>query len=345
MRILVVGAGATGGYFGARLAHAGQDVTFLVRPQRADILGRRGLRLTGLGEELTLNPQLVTAADLTEAHAPGPHAPAPYLPAAQAAHAPHAPATHAPAPHAPAPYDLILLTVKATALARAVEDFAPAVGPRTVIVPVLNGLAHLDVLTQRFGSERVWGGVAKVVTALNDDGDIVRLAPTATLTLGETGGAASPRAHETCALLDGVPGIDAEMSPDILGAMWAKWAFIVTVSAVNLLGRGTVGEVVAAPGGAGLGPAVLAEAAAVAAAAGHALPADAISFATEVATGAGSPLTTSLYRDVLAGLPSEAEHLFGELAARARTLGVDTPLIDLVTLHLRVQENKLSAMD
>ncbi|MEU8888484.1 2-dehydropantoate 2-reductase [Streptomyces sp. NPDC048442] len=316
MRILVVGAGATGGYFGARLALAGQDVTFLVRPQRADALRRRGLRLTGLGEDLRLAPQLVTAAELASAGS----------------------SDGAPAP---APYDLILLTVKATALAPAVDDFAPAVGPGTVIVPVLNGLAHLDTLAGRFGTERVWGGVAKVVTALNDDGDIVRLAPFADLTLGETGGGTSPRADEMGALLNGVPGIDADVSPDILGAMWAKWAFIVTVSAVNLLGRGTVGEVAAAPGGAGLGPAVLAEAAAVATAAGHPLPDDLLAFATETATGADSPLTTSLYRDVRAGLPSEAEHLFGDLTDRARTLGVATPLLDVAALQLRVQERKL----
>ncbi|MFI0980650.1 2-dehydropantoate 2-reductase [Streptomyces sp. NPDC021093] len=313
MRILVVGAGATGGYFGARLALAGQDVTFLVRPQRADTLRRRGLRLTGLGEELELTPHLVTAAELASAAAP-----------------------------APAPYDLILLTVKATALAPAVHDFAPAVGPDTVIVPVLNGLAHLDTLAGHFGKDRVWGGVAKVVTALDDEGDIVRLAPPAALTLGETGGGTSPRAAAIGALLDGVPGIDADVTPDILGAMWAKWAFIVTVSAVNLLGRGTVGEVVAAPGGAVLGPAVLAEAAAVAKAAGHPLPDDLRAFATETATGAGSPLTTSLYRDVVAGLPSEAEHLFGDLTDRARTLGVGTPLLDVAALQLRVQERKLT---
>jgi 2-dehydropantoate 2-reductase len=310
MRILVVGAGATGGYFGARLALAGRDVTFLVRPRRAKALRRRGLRVTGLGTDEALDPRLVTAAEL--ASAPG------------------------------APYGLVLLTVKATALGPALDDLAPAVGPDTAIVPVLNGLAHLDVLTARFGAGRVLGGVAKVITTLDDEGDVVRLGLPATLTFGEPDGGTSLRTDRIGAVLDGVPGMRAEASPDIVGAMWAKWAFLVTVGAVNLLGRGAVGEVVAVPGGAGLGPAVLAEAAAVAEAAGHSLTADRRAAVLTIATQDGSPLTTSLYRDVVAEVPSEAEHLFGDLAARARTLGVDTPLLDLVTLQLRVAEQRVT---
>ncbi|MCX5207180.1 ketopantoate reductase family protein [Streptomyces sp. NBC_00237] len=312
MRILIIGAGATGGYFGARLVQAGHDVTFLVRPHRADTLRRRGLRLTGLGEpDEHVTPQFTTAAEL------------------------------AAAPD-PAPYDLILLTVKATALTPAIEDFAPAVGQDTVILPVLNGLAHLDPLAARFGAHRVWGGVAKIITTLNDDGDIVRLAPFATLDFGPFDGSDPARAERTAALLDAVPGIEAKASTDTLGDMWAKWSFIVTVSTVNILGRGSVGEVVAAPGGDALGPAALAEAAAVAAASGHELPQDVRDLVSGMATETGSPLTTSLFRDMTAGLPSEAEHLFGDLVARARALGVATPLLDLATLQLRVQEARLT---
>ncbi|MEV6249358.1 2-dehydropantoate 2-reductase N-terminal domain-containing protein [Streptomyces sp. NPDC051742] len=135
MRILLVGAGATGGFFGVRLARAGQDVTFLVRPRRTAALRERGLRVTGLGEEEAIAPRLVTAAELS------------------------------------APYDLVLLSVKAGALRQAVDDIAPAIGPRTAIVPLLNGMAHLEQLNARFDAEAVQGGVAKVVTTLNADGD------------------------------------------------------------------------------------------------------------------------------------------------------------------------------
>ena len=128
MTILVVGAGATGGYLGARLAQAGRDVTFLVRPHRADQLRDRGLRITGPGAkadhaDLTVQPNLVMAGDLTR------------------------------------PADIVILSVKATALEHAIADFAPAVGPQTAIVPFLNGMAHMDVLNGRFGEQTVLGGV------------------------------------------------------------------------------------------------------------------------------------------------------------------------------------------
>jgi 2-dehydropantoate 2-reductase len=155
MTILVVGAGATGGYFGARLAQAGRDVTFLVRPHRAGQLRERGLRIVGpgagAGAGLVLRPNLVLAGELTE------------------------------------PADVVILSVKATALEAAITDFAPAVGPQTAVVPFLNGLLHLPVLNKRFGEPAVFGGVVEVATQLNDEGDVVQLAPLATLSGGRVG--------------------------------------------------------------------------------------------------------------------------------------------------------------
>ncbi|WP_457029619.1 ketopantoate reductase family protein [Kitasatospora sp. P5_F3] len=302
MRILIVGAGATGGYFGARLAQAGQDVTFLVRPSRAAVLRERGLRIVGPEEEEVITPQLVTAASLGS------------------------------------PYDVVLLTVKATALAQSIEDVAPAVGPGTVLVPVLNGMAHLEQLNARFGSTAVLGGVAKVVTTLNEDGDIVRLAPLAVLTVGAQSGP-SERAEEIAVVLRDA-GIDGSASADIIGAMWHKWVFISTVGAVTCLLRGTVGEISAVPGGTAFATAVLAEAAAVAAAAGHPVPAAELVLVEDMVTQSGSPLVSSMYRDVVAGRPAEVEQLLGDLVARARELGVATPLLDLATLHLRVHQQR-----
>ncbi|NGO79108.1 ketopantoate reductase family protein [Streptomyces sp. YC504] len=306
MKILVVGAGATGGYFGALLARAGRDVTFLVRPGRAAVLRTRGLRITGKGTEdwEPLTPQLALADELSE------------------------------------PYDLILLAVKATALDAAVEAIRPAVGPSTTIMPFLNGLAHVDRLTAEFGADAVLGGVVKVVTTLTPEGDIVRLAPLSQLTFGEQAGGLSKRVEEIREVLD-VPGIDAVASADALGAMWSKWAFIVTMGALTCLGRGTVGEVNAVAGGSSLGPALLAEASAVAAAAGYPVPSGELDFTRTVVTTQGSSLVPSLYRDVVDGRPTEAEHLFGDLTARARTAGVATPLLDLATLQLRVHEHRV----
>ncbi|WP_327130835.1 ketopantoate reductase family protein [Streptomyces sp. NBC_01343] len=304
MKILTVGAGAVGGWFGARLARAGQDVTFLVRPERAAALRERGLRVTGLGEDLALTPELVTADALSR------------------------------------PYDLVLLSVKSTALDRAAKDLAPAVGPGTAIVPLLNGMAHIDHLTDRFGGARVLGGVAKVVTTLNEHGDIVRMAPPSVVITGELDGRPSARVDAVRAALTAA-GIDSPGTADVVGSMWHKWVFISTLAAVTCLGRGSVGEVGAVPGGAGLGPSVLAETAAVAAAAGHPVPDAELAVTARTVTAPGSPLTPSMYRDLVSGRPTEVEHVFGDLIARARALGVPTPLLDLATLQLRVHQRRV----
>ncbi|MCY0926590.1 2-dehydropantoate 2-reductase [Streptomyces sp. H27-H1] len=306
MRILTVGAGAAGGYFGARLARAGRDVTFLVRPRRAEALRARGLRVSGPGEEIALAPHLVTADALAGT------------------------------------YDLVLLSVKSTSLEAAVRDLAPAVGPGTAILPLLNGMAHLDHLADRFGDAAVLGGVAKVVTTLNEHGDIVRLAPPAVVLTGERDGRPSARVDAVREVLAGA-GIDTPHVPDIIGAMWHKWVFITTLAAVTSLARGAVGEVNAVPGGTEFGLAVLAEAAAVSAASGHPVPESELAFTARTLAAPDSPLTPSMYRDLLAGHPTEVEHVLGDLSARARSLAVPTPLLDLAALQLRVNQRRVSA--
>lgn len=307
MKILVVGAGATGGYFGARLAQAGKDVTFLVRPRRAAALRERGLRITGLGETETLTPRLVTAAELT------------------------------------GPYDLVLLSVKATALDAALDDIAPAVGPGSAVVPLLNGMAHLGRLNDRFGPDKALGGVARIITTLNDEGDIVRLAPVASLSIGEQDGGASQRVKAVAAELADA-GIDTRLPADILAAMWSKWVFISTLAGLTCLMRGTVGDVAAVPGGRDFVTALLAECAAVASAAGHPVERRELDGVAAMLTQDGSSLTASLYRDATQGTPTEAEHVFGDLVDRAARHSVPTPLLDLVTLHLRVHEHRTAAV-
>ena len=308
MTILVVGAGATGGYFGARLAQAGRDVTFLVRPHRAGQLRERGLRIVGPGARpdagQVVRPDLVMAGELT------------------------------------GPADVVLLSVKATALDQAITDFAPAVGPQTMVVPFLNGLAHLAVLNKRFGESAVLGGVIVIATQLNSEGDIVQLSPPASLTIGTQDGIRTTRLQAVLEQLSGA-GFDASISDEIIARMWQKWVFVATIGALTCLMRGTVGEIVAVPGGRDLGPAMLAEATAVAAAAGYPIPADAIESTTRMITQPGSPVNSSLSRDVAEGRPAEVEQVLADLARRGADHGVKTPLFDLATMQLRVYNNSL----
>lgn len=305
MRILVVGAGATGGYFGGRLAQAGRDVTFLVREGRARTLRERGLRIVGLGEETVLEPKLVTADTVD------------------------------------GPYDLVLLTVKESGLLGAVADLAPAVGPDTLIIPVLNGMRQNDVLVERFGQDAVLGGIAYVMTTLNADGDIVRLADLHRLAYGRLDGSLDDRVRAVHAELSGA-GFDTALSERILSGMASKWTFISALGAVCVLGGGTVGEVAAAPGGTELAEAALAEGAAVAAAAGYPVSDRELAVYRGMITAKGSDDTSSLYRDLSVGLPVEAEQIFGDLVARAEALGVPVPLMAAVTVRLRVHNARVT---
>jgi 2-dehydropantoate 2-reductase len=303
-RILVVGAGAVGGLFGARLTDAGRDVTFLLRPHRAEQVRKDGLHIVEAGEHHVVHPK-VTTADAIEDQA-----------------------------------DVILLGLRATALATALDDVGPAVGEHTAIVPVLNGMAHLDVLDARFDRKRVLGGVALTVTSLDEDGNVVVLAPTAQLTVGERTDSHLGWATAVQTAMGGA-GIDVRVSADIVGDMWAKWSLIATVGALTCLMRAPVGEIVAIPGGTALAVGLLDETAAVAAAAGHPVPDAELANTRSAVTEPGSPLTSSMYRDVVAGRRTEVEHVLADLADRGHALGVATPLLDLATLQLRVRERML----
>ena len=305
MRILVIGAGATGGLFGARLATAGRDVTFLVRPRRAELLRERGLRVHGAGQDLLVRPKLLVTGEITET------------------------------------YDAILVSVKATGLERAIEDFAPAVGPDTLIMPFLNGMRHLDALDKRFGADRVLGGVVRVQTTVDPNGDILRVGELEDMAYGARAGTAPKRLAELHETLSGA-GFPAELSEHIDADMWSKWVFIASLGGATCLLHGTIGEIVAA-GGARFAADLVDECTAVAAAAGYPLSQQVHDGLRAYATKPGSPAATSMYRDLSNGYPTEAEHLLGDLLDRARQFDVPAPVLELATVSLRVYENRLAA--
>lgn len=305
MRFLVVGAGAVGGFLAARLADGGHEVTVLARPRRAAALRKHGLRVTSAAGERTYWPGVVTA------------------------------------PEAGPGYDAVLLAVKSDALGAALDDIAPAVTPATPVVPFLNGISHVERLTARFGSA-VLGGVLRIVTQAGEDGAIRVLAPAFEVEVGELDGAASERAARLAAAFRDA-GAQVSVPGDIVGAMWAKWVFIAAIGAVTSLVRAPAGDITAVPGGESFARSVLAEAAATAAAAGHPVPGGRLRDAADSLTAPGSPATSSLSRDLVAGRPTEVEAVLGDLAGRARAAGVAVPLIDLATLALRVHNRRLAA--
>ena len=186
MKILVVGAGAIGGYFGARLLQAGRDVTFLVRPRRAAQLAKTGLVVKSkLGDIALPAPPTVSAETLAS------------------------------------PYDFVLLSCKAFDLDGAMDSFAPAVGPGTAIVPLLNGMGHLDALSRRFGTDAVLGGQVGISVTLDPEGRILHLNDGLSLSVGELSGAHTERSAAIAAEF-AAAGIKAGPSETGLQDMWEK---------------------------------------------------------------------------------------------------------------------------
>lgn len=299
MRVLVLGAGATGAYFGARLIQSGNAVSFLVRPARAELLRRDGLRVVSSQGDFAAPVDVLT-----------------HLPAGR-------------------PFDLVLLTCKAHDLDTALAAIAPAVGPDSRVLPLLNGLRHLDVLDLAFGASRVLGGLCHISVTLQPDGSVLHMGQPHRLTFGAR--APDPRLEELApALL--AAAAEVRQSQRIIDAMWDKFAFLATLAAMTCLMRGSIGDIVATPDGAALLRRCHAEACAVAAAAGHAIVAPARDEAVAILTAAGSPLKASMLRDLQRGAATECEHIIGDLIVRGGAHGIDMPLLCTAAAHLRVYE-------
>src|ERR1700761_5809723 len=250
MSILVVGAGATGGYFGGPLAQAGRDVTFLVRERRAAALRERGLRIVGPGGTEVIEPRLATSVSANPDA--GSEAGTGFGAGASTG------SSTGSSTGAGGAVDVVLVTVKADGLGAVIPEIRAAVGPGTAVVPVLNGIRHLGLLNDAFGRSRVLGGVAVVSTQLDGDGDIRQLNDMASLTIGAQDGQRTPAVDRTSDLLSGA-GFPVSVSDDIVAAMWQKWGFIASAGALNCLLGGSVGEIVAVEGGDDLARAILEE--------------------------------------------------------------------------------------
>ena len=303
MRILVVGAGAIGGYFGGRLLDAGADVTFLVRPRRAAELADAGLVIKMPDRTITRKaPPAIQAKQLNE------------------------------------PFDLVLLSCKAYDLDDAMASFAPAVGPATTILPMLNGMVHLERLDEKFGRARVIGGYCVIAATLNASREIVQLQPAQSISFGERDGTMSDRIRAIAEVMD-KGGFGAAASQTIVHDMWEKWVFLACIAASTSLMRGTIGNILKAPGGRDFLLGLLEECTSVARAAGFAPRPAAHQRSLGVLTQEGSPTTASMFRDIQAGARVEADHVIGDLIRRGE--GEQLTLLRIAHIHLKAYEASL----
>lgn len=302
MRILIVGAGALGGYFGARLLQAQQDVTFLLRPGRAAQLQHTGLVVHSAFGDLALPPP-----------------------------------PHVLAEQLDQPYDVVIVACKAYDLEHTMTSFAPAVGPATMILPLLNGIGHLGQLAARFGEPHVLGGLCLIAATLDADGAVHHLNDVHKLEFGERDGSTSARVQALAAVF-ALAAFDSEASAEIMQDMWEKWVFIAAAAGITCLMRGSVGDIIAG-GGLDLVKTLLAECGSIARANGYAPRPSATARALKVLTDADSTLTASMLRDMRHGGAIEAEQIIGDLISRGRNKNqMPMSMLRVVYAHLKTYE-------
>ena len=305
MKVLVLGAGATGGYFGGRLSEAGRDVSFLVRERRAALLRANGLVIRSPQGNTRLKPRICVGT-VRET------------------------------------FDVVVLACKAYDLDSALKAITPAVGPDTTILPLLNGLHHYKALDAHFGAERVLGGLCSIGVTLASDGAVEHLSPMHMLRYGERDGSVTPRIAALDALFAGVKA-DAKCSHDILQALWEKWIMLASLAGMTCLMRANIGEILATPDGRAIMQRYIKTSMAIAAAAGYPPRPAVVERFEKILGSTGLSLTASMLRDLEGGGEVEADHIVGFMLAKAREYRIDDSLIAVAYTHLKAYQNRRAA--
>jgi 2-dehydropantoate 2-reductase len=300
VKILILGAGAIGGYVGGRLHQTGADVTFLVRPARQQAIQRDGLVIKSTKGDATQKVKTVLKGSEG------------------------------------GPYDVVVLTPKAYDLDSAIEAIAPAVGANTTVVPLLNGMRHLDVLDAKFGKDKVVGGLARVGVAMSNDGVIHHTSPFAAISFGERGGKEARKALVELDAAIKKSGVDGGLNRNIEQDLWDKWIMLCSLAATNCLMRGSSGDILEAEEGRAIVMETVDECQKVAAAAGHDPGDKGMQTIRGFLTVKGSKFTASMLHDLEKGSMVEADHIVGDMIARAKKAGISTPVLRVAYANLQV---------
>jgi 2-dehydropantoate 2-reductase len=307
MKILCLGAGAVGGFFAGRLAEANvADVTFLVRDARKAQLQADGLCIDSPAGAIRMPVRAITRAEIS------------------------------------GPCDIVLVTCKAYDLDSAIDTIRPAVGPQTAVLPLLNGLSHVDRLNAEFGRERVLGGIAKISSTLQPDGVIKHLNDWNSVTFGEQDGTMSPRVVALKAAFDKTSA-KAEAVTNITHLMWEKLVHLASLASMTCLMRANVGEIARAPGGIAAMQDMLARNAAIATRAGFPPSPEFMANFNKMFADPKGQYAASMLRDIERKGPVEADHIVGFMLEKARGFGLDDSLHQLAFLHLKAYEQRRSA--
>ncbi len=300
MKTLILGAGAIGGYVGGRLHQTGADVTFLVRPARREAIQRDGLVIKSTKGDVTQKVKTVLGAGEG------------------------------------GPYDIVMLTPKAYDLDSAIEAVAPAIGAGTTVVPLLNGMRHIDVLSAKFGAARIVGGLARVGVAMGPDGTIHHTSPFAAISFGERDGKAPRPALVALDAAVKKSGVDGGLHANIVQDLWDKWIMLCSLAATCCLMRGTSGDILEAGEGRAIVLETVEECHKVAAVAGYDPGDKGMETVRSFLTRSKSMFAASMLHDLENGAMVEADHIVGDMIARAKKAGIATPNLRLAYAHLQV---------
>ena len=302
MRYLVLGAGALGGYFGGMLLKGGADVTFLVRPKRAAQLERDGLVVKAQDGEVRTPVKTIQQDQLQGT------------------------------------YDVVLLCCKAYDLDGAMAAIAPAMGDQSVILPLLNGVRHIDVLKERFGAKRVLGGLTAINAAMMPDGTIQQSQLRINMNvIGELDGRASSRCTAIKTALE-AGGIPVQVSENIIAGMWMKFFAFACNATVASLSRSRAGAIASSGAGASFVSAVIEECTRAVTAEGYPPPAETAGLIQGLFSQPNSTYGPSMLIDIEDGRPTEGEHTIGDLVERATRRGVSTPILSAALCNLQAHE-------
>lgn len=304
MKILIVGAGAVGGYFGGRLLEKGEDVTFLVREGRKKQLEETGLVIESVHGNVTLTPKIILAGEKTEG------------------------------------FDVILLSTKAYHFEGAIGSIRQYVGEETVILPLLNGIAHLEKLIKEFGGEKVIGGLCFIESTLNAEGKVIQSSPIHDLVFGERTGELSERILK---IADAFSGTKASfrVSKNINRDLWHKYLFISTMSGITTLMRAPIGPIREETNGRAVLLQLTKEIVEVMKHIDAPIAEDIVTKQMNQIDGLGYLMKTSMQRDMEKHLQVEADHLHGYLLEIARRNEISVPILAAIYGNLKVYEKQI----
>ena len=297
MKILILGAGAIGGFFGAHLMKSGADITFLVREKRKDELKKSGINIFSINGELKVNPKLL------DKNLSGQH------------------------------FDLIILTNKSYDLIESIREIKPYVN-KTVIIPLLNGMAHYEILDKEFGKEKIFGGTAYISTAMNNYGSIQQITSRASIKFG-------PRTQKNINIANEFYEIcketefECDFSDHIELDLWRKYVLIGATAASTVLFQKPLGEISATTYGKSLIIEIHEECKKIVLSNGYDIGIEATNYNLKLITDKGSLLKASMLRDFESGKKTECEHILGYLIELAERNNLQCDLIKAA--HTRIQ--------